>query len=149
MVSFAARQLRKLHKFRGITGKKGFRVHTATIVSESYVGPHTGESSANIDETPLVEGAGQPPKVRWLKDDEIALGNLAGGTIEIGPITPAFSGGGTDLAVIAGQLDRGATRYVRITGPKHPDGASYRIIEIRAERALRYIIRAVPVANGA
>lgn len=133
---------------RGIAGELGFRPHTVAIVSESYLG-HTGEDPANTDETPIVEGGGQPPKVRWLKDDEIALGNLAGGTIEVGPITPAFAGGGTDLSVLAGSLERGAIRYVRITGPKHPDGASYRITEIRAERALRYIIRAVPVANGA
>ncbi len=148
-MTLAERLKRTVYKGRGIAGTLGFRAHTVAIVSESYSGQHTGESSANIDETPLVEGAGQPPKVRWLKDDEIALGNLAGGTIEVGPITPEFAGGGTDLDLLMGQLERGATRYVRITGPKHTDGALYRIAEIRAERALRYIIRAVPVANGA
>ncbi len=148
MPTLAESLLATVRRGRGIAGELGFRVHTATVVAESYTGQHTGEDLANIDETPLLEGAGQSPKIRWLKDDEIALGNLAGGTIEIGPITPAFSGGGTDLSALAGSLERGATRHVRITGPKHPDGARYRITEIRAERALRYMIRAVPVANG-
>jgi hypothetical protein len=133
---------------RAIAGTLGFRPYRVYIVAESYTGPHTGESLANIDETEIVEGSSQPPKVRWLKDEEIAVGNLAGGTIEVGPITPEFAGGGTSLELLAGELDRGATRHVRIVGPKHPDGARYRITEIRAERALRYTIRAVPVANG-
>lgn len=133
---------------RGIAGSLGFRPYRVYIVAESYTGQHTGEGGGNIDETEIVEGSNQPPKVRWLKDEEIAVGNLAGGTIEVGPITPEFSGGGTSLELLAGELDRGATRYVRIVGPKHPNGAQYRLAEIRAERALRYMLRAVPVANG-
>jgi hypothetical protein len=146
MTTEAEDALPDLFEARGEVGEAGFRVHSATIVAETYTG-HTGESLTNIDEAPLVEGGGYNPKVRWLKDEEIAVGNLAGGTIEVGPITPAFAVGGTDLDTLMGELDRGATRHVRIVGPKHPNGARYRITEIRAERPLRYIIRAVPVSS--
>jgi hypothetical protein len=133
---------------RGIAGSLGFRPYRVYIVAESYTGQHTGEGGGNIDETEIVEGSNQPPKVRWLKDEEIAVGNLAGGTIEIGPITPAFSSGGTDLSGLLDDLERGSECFVRIVGPKHPNGAKYRLTERRMERALRYMLRAVPVANG-
>lgn len=129
---------------RGIAGSLGFRTHRVYILDERWTGQHTGEGGPFPEQNEIVEGSSQPPKVRWLTDEEIAVGGLGSGSIEVGPITPAFSGGGTDLTTIAGALEQNATRYLMIVGPRHPDGARYRITSIRAERALRYMIRAAP-----
>ncbi len=86
--------------------------------------------------------------MRWLKDDEIALGQLPKGSATVGPITPSFSGGGTDLDLLNGtDLNVGQVRLLRITGPNHPNGADYTIKGVSADRALRYMITAVPVGS--
>lgn len=136
-----------LHTIRAIPGNLGLRPHQVSIIVKSYTGTHTGEGDEVIIETAITEGSGQPPKVRWLKDDEIAVGNLDSGTIEVGPITPEFSTGGLDISVIDGSSEAtGETRYLKIVGPKHPNGAYYAIKEVRADRAMHFKLRAVPVA---
>ncbi len=134
---------------RGIAGSLGFRPYTVAIVTQYWPdSAHTGEGgSAPNGETTITEGGGQPPKVRWLSDKEIAFGGLSSGTIEIGPITPAFTGGGTELETIMGDIRRGETRYVKLTGPKYPDGCRCRIVKITAEKALRYMLQVVPVTT--
>ena len=94
-----------------------------------------------------VENNGNPPKVRWLSQKELALGSLPTGSVEIGPITPDFSGGGTALSNFDGSaLAEGETLHIEITGPRHPTGALYSVAEIRADRALHWTIVAAPVS---
>lgn len=147
MATLADRLKRTVYRGRAIAGTLGFRPYTVAILTERWLGQHTGESGPHPEETAITEGSSQPPKVRWLNDDEVALANLGSGAIEVGPITPLFAAGGTDLETLAGDLDRNTTRYLKITGPKHPNGARYRITSISAGRALRYMLRAVPAAN--
>jgi hypothetical protein len=148
MAKLAEKLRPTVYKGRAIAGKLGFRPYTVQLVTASWTGTHTGDGQRYDTFTPITEAESQPPKVRWLKDDEIAVGNIPSGTVEIGPITPAFAGGGTDLALLAEELTRGSTRYVVITGPKHPSGARYRLTRIDAQRALRYMLRAEPVRPG-
>jgi hypothetical protein len=136
-----------VYEGRAIAGSLGFRPHTVAIVATTWTGQHTGEGSGIPESTPIVEANSQPPRVRWLNSEEIALANLGSGIVEIGPITPSFSGGGTDLETLAGDVQTGATRYVLITGPQHPNGAVYRITDISAERPLRYMLKAAPTAT--
>jgi hypothetical protein len=135
---------------RAIAGKLGFRPHTVAVVNVNSSGTHTGDGTRTETVTAITEADSQPPKVRWLKDDEIALaaGALPSGSVEIGPITPSFSGGGTELATINGSdLAVKDVRLIRITGPMHPTGADYTVVGVQADRALRYMIRAVPVGS--
>jgi hypothetical protein len=91
---------------------------------------------------------GFPPKIRWLKNDELALGALPEGTVDIGPLTPTNSSGGLALALIDGsRLEVGAVRLLRITGPQHPNGADYRVMSTSVDRAIHYMIRACPVGS--
>ena len=142
-------ELRKtLYSARAISGQLGFRTHTVAIVNVGLQGTHTGDGARAEWVTPITEAGGQPPKVRWLKDDERALGNMPAGTIAVGPITPAFTGGGTDLALLKGRdLTQGEVRTLRVTGPVHPDGYDYTIVAIKADKALNYVITAVPVGT--
>lgn len=131
---------------RGIAGELGFRTHTAAIVVASTSGTHTGDGSRTETVTALVEGNSQPPRIKWLKDDEVALGQLPKGSVTVGPITPTY----TSLDLLNGtDMNDGEVRLLRITGPNHPDGADYTIHGVSADRALRYMITAYPVGSQA
>jgi hypothetical protein len=133
---------------RAIAGQLGFRPHSVAIVVVTTDGPHTGDGTRIEEVTEITEADGQSPKVRWLKDDEIALGQLPKGSAVVGPITPEFTGGGTQLSVLNGsEVSDGQVRLLRITGPNHPTGADYTIKGVSADRALRYMISAVPVGS--
>lgn len=132
---------------RSIAGWQfGIRMHTVAIVTGAWSGDHTGDGVKSESSTAIVEADGQPPKLRWLNDEQITVGNLPKGTCEIGPITPSFAGGGTDIATLNGDaLARGETIHVRITGPNHPTGAMYRLTDVKADRPFRYMLQAQPV----
>ncbi len=137
------------YEARAIAGELGFRPHSVWLVTKAYSGGHVGDGLEEATETPLTEANGQPPKVRWLTDEERAIGQIPDGAVEIGPITPSFPGGGTDIAALNGSgLANGDVRLIKLVGPKAPNGAYYRIAGIQAHKALRYVVRAVPVGAG-
>ncbi len=142
-------ELRKtLFAARSIAGRLGFRVHTVALVKRYAIGQHTGDIDMS-SLLPITEQDGYPPKTVWLDDETLALANLGAGSVDVGPITPSFPGGGTDLSKLTGaNLDTGDTLHLLITGPNHPEGALYRIKEVRADKALNYRIRAVPVSTS-
>lgn len=142
-------ELRKtLYAARSIAGRLGFRVHTVALVHRYSMGEHTGDVDLS-NTVPITEQDGYPPKTTWLDDEELALGSLPTGTVEIGPITPAFPGGGTDLSSLTGSLLTGGdVLHLLITGPNHPEGAFYKIKDVKADRALNYKIRATPVSGN-
>ncbi|HEX5076798.1 MAG TPA: hypothetical protein VFW03_26560 [Gemmatimonadaceae bacterium] len=148
--TLADRLKKTVYRGRAIAGGKGFRTHTVSLLDRSWTGQHTGEGSGIEQSTPITEANNQPPKVRWLKQDEIALANLAGGSVEIGPITPRNDAGtvGTDPALFTDVSDAntGKERYLLIKGPMHPTGAVYAIKSFRNEKALRIMLIASPVA---
>ncbi|HVJ19907.1 MAG TPA: hypothetical protein VM686_31045 [Polyangiaceae bacterium] len=139
-----------VYSARAIAGTLGFRVHSVAIVIAETDGEHTGDGVRAETVTAITEDLGQPPRVKWLNDEEIALGQLGAGAIEVGPITPLHNGNGTELATLTGaDMTDGQVRLLRITGPNHPSGADYRITSVSADRPLRYMIRAVPVGTQA
>ncbi len=138
-----------VYEGRAIAGDLGFRPHSVTLVISAYSEDHPGAGSRTDTETPIAEFGGQPPRVRWLNGEELAVGNMAAGTIEIGPITPEFPGGGTPIASLNGsELSAGQSRLLRITGPNHPSGALYEITNITADRTLRFMLKAKPLEES-
>jgi hypothetical protein len=132
---------------RGISGELGFRPYRAYIVQRRYDGEHIGDGDKSETDTDLLEGSSQPPKVRWPKGEERAVGGLADGTVIVGPITPEFSGGGTPLDTIsAWQMNKDLV-YLKIVGPQYEQGALYRISDINTEKPLRYMIMGEPVVK--
>lgn len=135
------------YRYRNKPGQYGLRPHTVAIVVTSWAGAQTGEAAKTPVTTPIVERDGLPPKIRWLKQDELALQNLPKGSVEIGPITPDFSIGGTSIATLtASSVASRATFHFLITGPQHPSGAKYKLERTSADHALHYTITASPVA---
>jgi hypothetical protein len=133
------------NRVRAIPGQQyGLRPYTVSLVTTVWSGANTGEGSPAPDTIDIVEANGQPPKVRLVKSDEIALGNLANGTIDIGPITPELGARIADLNAVA--LPTGGTRVLLVTGP---DGVAvkHKILSINTDHALHYTIRSSPVAT--
>lgn len=146
MATLGSSLLKLAYGVRSIPGKLGVRPHTVSILKRSWTGSQPGDGIQTDVEMVIHEGGNQPPKVRWLTEEQLAVGNLNPGTVAIGPITPKFQGGGTDLYDLdASQLEVGDGRYLRITGPMHPQGAIYKIIKLSADHALHYTLTASPV----
>ncbi len=128
-----------LHSIRAIPDDMGMRPHTVAIVAGDWSGDHVGDGSLSTVTTTL----SPTPKVRWLNDEQIVVAGLPKGSCTIGPITPTFPA----FSVLVGDgLSTGQTLHVRITGPNHPSGATYRVTEAHCDRALRYMLTAQPVS---
>lgn len=74
------------------------------------------------------------------------MGELAQGSIEIGPLTPNFGAGGVDYDTLFTRTD-GQTAKIKITGPGTGSGEYYAIKEVDQEKALRIMIIAEPVSQ--
>ncbi len=128
---------------RAIAGGYGFRVHTVERITRHKNG--TVRGVVDEDVVPIVEDNNQPPRVRWLKDEEIAVGSLAHGTVEIGAMTPNAA---LDAWLQGEGLQKGDERLIRITGPSCPKGDYFAITSVSAERPLRRMIQCKPVEQG-
>lgn len=125
----------------------GLRPHRVYLVEKSSSGTNAGDGTITTTETEIVEGDNQPPKVKQVNDEQRALGNLSGGALIIGPITPFYNGAGTTLSSLAGddltaQTD---TLKVRVSGPLGNN--YYRISEKRLDRSLRWMLTVEPVSE--
>lgn len=136
-----------LSSVRSIPGQLGLRPHTVEVLLGTWSGAQTGEGAESISTVSITEN-GQPPKIRRLKPEERALDDLPEGSVEIGPVTPDFAGGGFDLQTIRVRI-KGATLHFRITGPDPPQGSAvYRVTQAHADFALHYTFVCVPVSNA-
>jgi hypothetical protein len=136
-----------LGAIRAIPGTLGLRPYTVQVVVRSGVGSY-GLNGVDIDETvSITEAGGQPPKVRFLSPKELAIGELAGGSVDVGPITPDHTGGGTAIALLTGSaLEHKQIKHFKLTGPEFPDGRLFRLMNVRSDRALQYMLTLSPVS---
>ena len=137
-----------LYGARAIAGTLGLRPYTVSVSVRSWSGDVVGEGIASVSTTAITESAGQPPKVRWLSGEDIALGGFASGSVEVGPITPSFPGGGTAIATITGNgATTGQLMHFTLTGPEFPNGARYSLKDISSDRALHYMLTLEPITE--
>jgi hypothetical protein len=133
-----------LGKARAIAGQLGLRPHRVYLRSGYWSGTTTGEGEETPLETEITEH-GQPPKVRTVTDERRALADLPAGSIEVGPITPIHSGGGTSVAGLLGSaLGDLDTFHLRVVGPQGDH--LYRVSSVKSDKALHYTITAKPVS---
>ncbi|MEO8095792.1 MAG: hypothetical protein ABI632_12800, partial [Pseudolysinimonas sp.] len=99
-MTLATNLKRALYRVRSINGRLGLRPHSVEMIDTSWSGPQVGDGIETIWSWPVTEYSGENPKVRWLTTEEIAVGSLLKGTVTIGPITPNFTGGGTELLTL-------------------------------------------------
>lgn len=129
---------------RSIPGELGFRPYSVTIRITTWSGQRVGEGTSTITETRLLVG-GQNPKVREVRNKDDVVGNVdySNTLWEIGPITPAFPGGGYDLGVLNPKNDGTSktTQYI-LRGPRlPPNGLICQRTEDDVDRPLRATIR--------
>jgi hypothetical protein len=145
MPSFAESLRPMISSVRSLPGILGLRPYSASIITGAWSGSATGSGAETTTTIALTEGNGQPCKVRWLNSEELAVGDLQKGTIEIGPITPG-PGGNNLLSQIHPALSAGQTIHVLVNGPDLGT-AKFEITSFNADHALHYTIQAKPVGT--
>ncbi len=147
MTTDAEDALAERYEGRAEAGEAGFRQHSAAIIIEHWTGAQAGDGTRYTTEIPIVEARGQNPRIRWLTDEEIAVGGYAAkAVVDIGAITPPFAGGGTDLTPL-NEMSTRDTAKVILRGHRHPNGASYRISQL-SFKPLRNMLRAALIDEG-
>lgn len=132
---------------RSIPGQLGIRPYTVSILIGTSTGAYTGRGSSIIEEIPVTEGNGQPPKVRELNVEELALSSLGKGSLRIGPITPGFPGGGNPIENLKPCVAAGQTVHVMVTGPEYPNGAKFLLKGFGSDHALHFTMDVEPVSE--
>lgn len=136
-----------LYSVRAIPGQLGLRPYSVSILIGTWSGEHTGRGDTIIEQTAVTEGNGQPPKVRQLNTEELALGNLGKGSLRIGPITPGFNGGGNPIENLKPCVAAGQTVHVMVTGPEYPNGAKFALKSFGSDHALHFTMDVEPVSE--
>jgi len=131
--------LRELcHSIRAIPGQLGIRPYSVAAVSACWSGDERGEGIEDETSIAITEADGQPPKVRELSSEQLAVGGYDKGTIEVGPITPDFPGSGTLLSTLEQDPEDNTLVYFIITGPEYPSGQRFVLVELKTDRAFHY-----------
>ena len=132
---------------RAIPGQLGIRQYSVSILVTSWSGANTGRGTSIDELFPVTEANGQPPKVRQLNTEELALGGLGKGSLRIGPITPGFAGGGNAIDRFKPELAAGQTMHVMVTGPEYPNGAKFALKSFNSDHALHFTMDVEPVSE--
>lgn len=132
------------NRARRIPGAHGLRPYQVYVVTRVEGGTYTGDNPGSATTTEILE-SGYPPKVRMLNGEELALGGLAKGTIEVGPVTPVYPGGGMALADATGSaLSAGDVLWLRVDWV---DGTQYyRVSDRLFDRGIHWTFRGEPVS---
>jgi hypothetical protein len=146
-VTFRDSLRQAVHRIRAIPNQFGVRPYSVVVQTQTWSGAEVGEGTATTTSTAITEHDGAPPKVRWLDDEEIALGGYSSGAVEVGPVTPDFPGGGTLLALLAPDPPVTSTVRVVITGPQYPSGGAFRVRDVEHHRGYQYRLRCEKAAD--
>lgn len=142
--------LEVLEEFRGLIPKEfGFRPYTVSVVKSSTDGNlWTGENPTSETVTPILED-GYNVKVRTLSERDYFLGAPRSASLEVGPITPSFDGGGTSLDVINPPYAEGTNIYYLVEGPGYADGGSKFVkTSINTDKTLKYMLYLQRASDG-
>jgi hypothetical protein len=146
------RYQRIANRARRIPGEHGLRPYTVQIVVGTWSGAYVGGGS-KIEQLETISEQGHPPKVRFLNEEALALSGSIGeqllkGSCTVGPITPAYPGGGTALSELLPAVAAHQTVHVVLTGPSYPRGAKFLIKEVKTDRALHWTLVCEPVEGA-
>lgn len=138
-----------LNAIRSIPGALGLRPYSVAVVVRTFSGDELGEGTPTTTTTAITEANGQPPKVRLLSNEQLALAGYDKQTWRIGPITPDFFGGGTPIGLLNQRGIAGnAEPHVVLTGPDFPNGANMRVVRLDSDHGMHYTLDVQRVADG-
>jgi hypothetical protein len=128
---------------RAIAGELGFRPYQVWLRTVKYSGTRVGEGTATVTEKRLLVG-GKDPKVQIRKSADVVAGTpeFQEITYDVGPLTPQFAGGGTDINDIGPDNTGVPTEvFFVLKGPGLPSaGLLCRRFGDQVDRPLRYMI---------
>ena len=133
------------HRVRAIPGRFGLRPFRAYIVTSTYSGTYAGDGTETETVTELLE-SGQPPKVEFAGEEQIATGSMERGEVTVGPITPQHATGGTALSTIDVAAVDQQNVWLKLVGPGAVD-RRFAVLEVSTDKSLRYMIRARAVGE--
>ena len=132
-------------RVRGLPGTLGMRPHRVWLCRSSWSEGDQGAGVESSSDRELLEGGRQSPQVTWLDSEALAVGGYPAGSVEVGNLTPGFALGGINFSELIGaSMTSGETLFVRIVGPRHPQGCRYRIKEARHKSAVSYSLICAP-----
>jgi hypothetical protein len=120
------------------------------IIVGAWSGSYVGRGDKTETLVAITERGGQPPKVRFLNEEALALSGSVGdqlrqGACTVGPITPDYTGGGTALSELIPAVTTHQTVHVMLTGPAYPNGAKFLVKKVETDRALHWTLTCEPV----
>jgi len=145
-MSFADSLKTLAYNARAIPGQLGIRPYSVSIRLSTWAGDHVGDGVETVTVTPILEANGQNPKVRFLNEEQTALGGLVRGSLTVGPITPDPAGSPFSTLTQQGAQDGSTLLYI-VTGPEFPTGARYQLVSATSDRALHYTLTLSPIAD--
>lgn len=137
------------YDIRAIPGQFGIRPYTVAVINSTLAGTAGLTGTITGVTTAITEANGQPPKVRFLDDEERALSDVGKGTIEVGPITPNNSAGtGTLLSALNNSSGAELSHlHFLVTGPEFPNGRRFRLVGQKTDRAIHFKVTLTPVSD--
>lgn len=131
---------------RRLPGEHGLRpwhVYASSGVWSETASNEFGDGTRTDTDVEILE-SGQPPKVREVSDEVIALSSdLTAGDIEIGPITPVQ---GTAWATLLGSAtDAGETFRIKLWNEETDETIHCMVRRTQRDRALRYVVTVSPM----
>lgn len=143
-MSIVSRLLKTLDKGRARLDTVGLRPYTVTLRVITYAGARVGLGAATTTNTAITVADAKAPKVRVLSDsDTVASGNLFTKTrYEIGPLTPAYDGGGVAATTLDPATSASPTEvFYVVTGPGTPStGMLCKKVADKYDSPFRYML---------
>lgn len=128
-------------QLRGLPNTLGLRLYKITVRVRTWSGSRVGLGTKTDTDTVLhTQGGAAPVKVRQLTaKDVVASGGLyTAADYEVGPITPAYSGGGYDPSAFDPPETANTEVFYQLTGPGFPEGAWFRKVGSDVSKNFRY-----------
>lgn len=85
---------------RALLDDVGLRSYEVSLRTVTYAGTRVGEGAPTTVDTPITVAKGKRPKVSVETDRDVAAGRFSKTTYKVGPLTPPYSGGGVDPALL-------------------------------------------------
>lgn len=124
-----------VNSIRAIPGQFGLHAFTVSVIRTIW----TDEQTQNDDELPITHADGQPPHVRFLTLKERYAAGLQQLSIEVGPITPAHSGGGYTVEQLNPAINGQEAFHYLVKGPGMGEyGSRFALAEPRFDGPLGY-----------
>jgi len=150
VLTLAEELLPTLHELRGIAGELGFHPYRVTVVTMTGGNLAKGIKPVETQRLELTEGDGYAPRVRFLNKNDFLRGAPAKATVEVGPVTPAFDGGGLSFSDIEpSYLGPGTQVFYLIEGPGFAEGGTRFVkVSVDTTSALGWKIQLERVDDG-